>query len=162
MHRRPVAASHHSGGSEGTGQGQALRLSCTLGWTAHEGEGIGIGESGGNAATSSRRGSAAVKDVIYFNGQRYRPAFLRTNEPYARRGIVFAAHLQEIGAGTRPQCRSGSGANLDHYRSVPVASIDGVSPEIAIAALPRGNIYVRQGAVVPLASAPWVQGTIIN
>jgi hypothetical protein len=127
------------------------------GLPAQEGEGIviGTGESGGEAATRSR---SAVKDVIYFNGQRYRPAFLRTNEPYARRATAPAAHLQEIGAGTRPQCRSGSRADLDHYRSVPVASIDGVSPEIAIAALPRGNIYVRQGAVVPpaLAAAPWV------
>jgi hypothetical protein len=91
-------------------------------------------------------------------------AFLRTNEPYARRGTVSAAHLQKIGAGTRPQCRGGSRADLDHYRSVPEASIDGVSPEIAIAALPRRNIYVRQGAVVPpaLASVSWVQWTIIN
>jgi hypothetical protein len=114
-------------------------------------------------ATRSRRGNAAVKDVIYFDGQRYRPAFLRANDPYVRRGTVPAAHLQEIGAGTRPQCRSGSRADPAHYRSVPVASIDGVSPEIAIAALPRRNIYVRQGAVVPpaLASASWVQGTII-
>ena len=105
-----------------------------------------------------------MKDVIYFNGQRYRPAFLRANEPYARRGTVPAAHLQEIGAGTRPQCRSGSRADPDHYRSVPMASIDGVSPEIAIAALPWRNIYIRQGAVVPpaLASASWVQWPIIN
>jgi hypothetical protein len=136
------------------------------GLAAQEGEGIviGTGESGGNAATRSRRGRSAVKDVIYFNGQRYRPAFLRTSEPYARRASVPAAHLQEIGAGTRPQCRSGSRADLDHYRSVPVASIDGVSPEIAIAALPRGNIYVRQGAVVPpaLAAAPWMQWTIVT
>ena len=118
-----------------------------------------MGETGGNAASRSKRGSAAVKDVIYFNGQRYHPAFLLPHEPYDRRGTIPASHLREIGTGTRPQCRSGSRADMSHYGSVPVASIDGVSPEIAIAALPRGNVYVRQGAVVPpqLASATWVR-----
>jgi hypothetical protein len=93
----PVEASHHSGGSDrwrpatiqaevrSLGKGRhCVRLHTGL--AAQEGEGIviGTGESGGNAATGRRRGRSAVKDVIYFNGQRYRPAFLRTNEPYAR------------------------------------------------------------------------------
>ena len=116
--------------------------------------------SGGNAATRSRRGSSAVKDVIYFNGQRYRPAFLRTNEPYARRATVPAAHLQEIGAGTRPQCHSGSRADLDHYRSVPVASIDGVSPEIAIAALPPGEHLCPSGRSRPARAGVSALGSV--
>jgi hypothetical protein len=39
-----------------------------------------------------------------------------------------------------------------------VARIDGVSPSIAIAALPRGDVYVRAGAKISriLTTAPWI------
>jgi hypothetical protein len=57
--------------------------------------------------------------------------------------------------GERPRCRSGDrpGADLASSYPVLVASIEGVNPEIAIAVLPEGRVYVRQGADVPAALA---------
>jgi len=106
------------------------------------------------------QGRAAVKDVVFFGGQRYSSLVLPAPEPYGHRAILPAAQLQEIGMGTRPRCRSGDGAEADsaHYHPVPVAGIKGVSPEIAIAVLPEGRVYVRRGAEVPPALASALRG----
>jgi hypothetical protein len=115
-----------------------------------------------SAATSSRiRSVAARADVINFDGYRYRGTSLRTHPPYDRIGSIPSSHLQEIGTATRRpgRCTNQPSADSALPLSVRVASIDGVSPEIAIAALPRGNVYLREGAEVPriLTSAPWIQ-----
>jgi hypothetical protein len=106
------------------------------------------------------QGRAAVKDVVFFGGQRYSSLVLPAPEPYGHRAILPASQLHEIGMGTRPRCRSGDGAeaNSAHYHPVPVAGIEGVSPEIAIAALPEGKVYVRRGAEVPPALASALRG----
>lgn len=114
-----------------------------------------------SAAKSSRTGSAAARaDLISFNGHLYRGISLRTHPPYDRMGSIPASHLQEIGTAVRPG--GNYGAAVIPPRSVQVASIDGMSPEIAIAGLPRGNVYLREGAEVPrvLATAPWVEWTV--
>jgi hypothetical protein len=106
------------------------------------------------------QGRAAVKDVVHFGGQRYTGLTLPTPEPYARRCILPASQLHEIGMGTRPRCRSGdgTGAGSAHSDLVPVASIEGVSPETAIATMPEGMVYVRQGAEIPPALASALRG----
>ena len=125
---------------------------------------IAMEESDGNAATNRTArsgGAAARKAVIEFNGHRYLGTSLRTHPPFDRIGSIPASHLQDIGTATRPpgHCTNHSSTDSALPRSVQVASIDGVSPEIAIAALPRGDVYLREGAAVPriLTSAPWVQ-----
>lgn len=121
-------------------------------------------ESGRSSATSSTARSAAARaDMISFNGHRYRGTSLRTHPPFDRRGSIPASYLQEIGTATRPPGRCTNHSAADSAPPpVRVASIPGVSPEIAIAALPRGNVYLREGAAVPriLTSAPWVQWTM--
>lgn len=113
------------------------------------------------AASSRARRVAARADVVHFDGYRYRGTSLRTHPPYDRIGSIPASHLHEIGTATRRpgRCTNHPGTDSASPPSVRVASIDGVSPEIAIAALPRGNVYLREGAEVPriLTSAPWVQ-----
>jgi hypothetical protein len=107
------------------------------------------------------RSAAARADAITFDGHRYRGTSLRTHPPYDRIGSIPVSHLREIGTATRApgHCTNHASADSALPPSVPVASIEGVSPEIAIAALPRGNVYLREGAAVPriLTSAPWVQ-----
>jgi hypothetical protein len=114
-----------------------------------------------NRSAPQSGGVAAVADMIIFNGHRYRWISLETYPPYHRKGGIPASHLQEIGTATRlpGYPRDHSSADSASPPSVQVASIDGVSPEVAIAGLPRGNIYLREGAAVPpiLTSAPWVQ-----
>jgi hypothetical protein len=106
-------------------------------------------------------GAAARADVINFNGQKYHGTSLRTHPPFDRIGNIPASYLQEIGTAIRPpgRCTNHSAADSAPPPPVRVASILGVSLEIAIAALPRGNVYLREGAEVPriLMSAPWVQ-----
>lgn len=107
------------------------------------------------------RSAAARADVITFDGHRYRATSLRTHPPYDRIGSIPASHLREIGTATRStgHCAKQGSPDSALQDSVQVASIEGVSPEIAIAAVPRGNVYLREGATVPpvLAAAPWVQ-----
>jgi hypothetical protein len=102
-------------------------------------------------------GSAAVKDAVHFGGHHYYSVNLPGPEPYDRRSFLPVSQLREIGMGEQPRCRSGDGPGVGSASSspVPVASIEGVDPEIAIAVLPEGKVYVREGAAVPptLASA---------
>lgn len=123
-----------------------------VGWIVRE-KGIAMEESD----RGHIRSAAARADVITFDGHRYRGTSLRTHPPYDRIGSIPASRLREIGTATRA---SGRRANQPGAESlITVASIEGVSPEIAIAALPRGNVYVREGVTAPstLTSAPWVQ-----
>jgi hypothetical protein len=89
--------------------------------------------------------------MINFNGQAYRGTSLRTHPPYDRIGSIPASHLQDIGTATRPAGHRVSHSSTDSAgpRSVQVASIDGLSAEIVIAALPGGNVYLRAGAALP-------------
>jgi hypothetical protein len=110
-------------------------------------------ERGAMSITAS--GSAAVADVVYFGGQQYCSVNLPGSGPYDRRSFLPASQLREIGMGERPRCRSGEqpGAGSASSSPVPVASIEGVDPEIAIAILPEGKVYAREGATVPPALA---------
>jgi hypothetical protein len=103
----------------------------------------------------STSGGAAVKDVVDFGGQQYHSLTLPGPETYGRRSLLPASQLREIGIGAQPRCRSGDEAKTDSAPShdVPVASIEGVNPEIAIAVMPEGKVYIREGADVPPALA---------
>lgn len=107
------------------------------------------------------RSAAAIADVITFDGRRYRGVSLRTHPPFDRTGRVPPSHFQETGTAARPggRCANRSDADAGLSLSVQVASIEGVDPEIAVAAIPHGIVYLREGAVLPedLTSAPWIQ-----
>lgn len=123
---------------------------------------IAMEETGRTAPASSRARSAVARaDLIDFDGHRYRATSLRTHPPYDRIGSIPASHLKELGTATRPtgKCTNKSNSGSISPCLVEVASIDGVSPEIAIASLATGKAYLREGAAVPrvLTSAPWVQ-----
>lgn len=117
-------------------------------------------ESDRRSSTSKRTGGVAARaDVITFEGHRYRGVSLRTHPPFDRIGSVPISHLQEIGTATRKPGRDTNHSRVESATQVQVASIAGVSPEIAIAGIPRGNVYLREGSELPhiLTSAPWIQ-----
>lgn len=122
-------------------------------------------EPGSRSAASGRgRSVAARADLIIFNDFRYRGTSLRTHPPYDRMGRIPESRLREIGLAVRVRGRCARSPHGLAAESVPgdtvrVASIDGVSPDIAIAGLPLGNVYLREGATMPseLASASWTQ-----
>jgi hypothetical protein len=98
-------------------------------------------------------------DVVNFDGHTYLGTTLRTHPPYNQEGVIPMSHLHKIGVAVRPPCRDSNHPDDNPtLRSVQVAQIDEVSPKIAIAALPRGNVYLRRGAAVPpvLTSSHWV------
>ena len=112
--------------------------------------------------TGQRANHAKARaDAIYFDGHRYLGVSLRAHQPFDRVGSIPLSHLQRIGTATRrPGHRTKNAvAGSASPPLVEVASIDGVSPEIAIAGLPRGNVYLREGATIPstLTSAPWIR-----
>jgi hypothetical protein len=112
--------------------------------------------------TSKRANHAKARaDAIYFDGHRYLGVSLRTHPPFDRVGSIPESHLQRIGTATRKPGHRTKHAVTGSASPPPVevASIEGVSPEIAIAGVPRGNVYLREGATIPsaLTSAPWVQ-----
>jgi hypothetical protein len=65
--------------------------------------------------------------------------------------------MHEIGKGIFPPCND-TNHSRDVAQSVRVAQITGVDPEIAVAVLPYGSVFVRPGAGIPgaLRSAEWI------
>ena len=116
---------------------------CTAGGAA------GGGGDGGSAASCT----AALK----FLGQVYGGTSLRTHPPYNRVGRIPLSHMHEIGKGIFPPCNDTNHSH-DLAQSVRVARIDDVNPQIAVAILPYGSVFVRSGATIPraLTSAPWI------
>ena len=88
---------------------------------------------------------------------------LRTHPPYNRTGVIPISHLHKIGVAVRPPCidTNHPGAD-DTAAAVQVARIDEVSPAVAIAVLPGGEVYLHVGAKVPriLTTAHWVQWSL--
>jgi len=85
---------------------------------------------------------------------------LRNHPPYKGIGVIPKSHLRKIGVAILPPCidTNHPSAN-DTPAPVQVARIDGVSPKIAVAALPEGNVYLLAGARIPriLTTARWVR-----
>ena len=81
------------------------------------------------------------KAQLRFRGQLYHGSTLRTNPPYTWVARIPAEHMTEIGSGVMP---GGRCATIVPDRSVPVARIDGVDPETAIAVLPHGSVFVAE------------------
>ncbi|MGI9007099.1 MAG: DUF6281 family protein [Streptosporangiaceae bacterium] len=116
------------------------------------------GGSTGSGGTTGGSGSCAA--VLTFRHETYMGTSLRTHPPYNRLGIIPRAHRHDIGVAVLPACTdTNHPESQDTPVPVQVASIDGVSPTIAVAVLPRGNVYVAQGARVPgrLQKARWVR-----
>lgn len=112
----------------------------------------GPGSSGGSS------GAASCAAVLKFHGQVYVGTSLRTHPPFDRIGRIPVSHLHRIGVAVLPPCidTNHPGVN-DTAAAIQVARIDEVSPAVAIAGLPRGEVYLHAGARVPriLTTAPW-------
>lgn len=110
-------------------------------------------------SSSGARGAASCSAGLKFHGQMYGGISLRTHPPYDRVGRIPVSHLHRIGVAVLPPCidTNHPGVN-DTAATIQVARIDGVSPAVAIAGLPRGEVYLRAGARVPrtLTTAPWI------
>lgn len=66
---------------------------------------------------------------------------------------IPVAHLHRIGVAVGPPCIDTNQLGIDDTpAAVQVAQIDEVSPAIAIAALPRGDFYLRAGQRFPASS----------
>ena len=104
-------------------------------------------------------GAASCAAVLKFHGQVYVGTSLRARPPFDRIGRIPISHLHRIGVAVLPPCRDTNhpGVN-DTAAAIQVARIDGVSPAVAVAGLPRGEVYLHSGARVPriLTTAPWV------
>ena len=91
--------------------------------------------------------SASCAAILHFRGQTYYGSALRTHSPYTRTGRVPKAHMHVIGTGVLPACRD-TNHSTDQDRSVPVARIDGVDPDIAVAQYlahyPFGLVFVNK------------------
>lgn len=97
--------------------------------------------------------------MLEFHHQAYGGTSLRTRPPYNHYGVIPVAHLHKIGVAVQPPCIDTNQPGIDDTpAAVQVARIDGVSPSIAIAALPRGDVYLRAGAKIPriLTTALWI------
>jgi hypothetical protein len=130
---------------------------CATSGTSGDSTRIGGGYSGtdGSGGTSA----ASCVAMLKFGHQVYVGTSLRTHPPYNHYGVIPVAHLHRIGVAVRPPCIDTNQPGIDDTpAAVQVAQIDGVSPAIAIAALPRGEVYLRAGAKIPrvLTTAPWI------
>src|SRR5438552_19006272 len=98
--------------------------------------------SGGGSSVA-----ASCAAILRFHHQAFAGTSLRTHPPYNRIGVIPKVHLHQIGVAVQPPCLDTShSSGSDTPAPVQVARIDGVSPKIAIAALPRGNVYLHAGA----------------
>jgi len=96
---------------------------------------------------------------LKFHHQDYGGTSLRTHPPYNHYGVIPLSHLHRIGIAVLPPCIDTDHPGIDETpAAIQVARIDGVSPAIAIAALPRGGVYLHAGAKIPriLTTAPWI------
>jgi len=110
-------------------------------------------------STTGTGGAASCAAVVRFHDQVYVGTSLRTHPPYDRIGLIPPAHLHRIGIGDRPPCVDTNHPSVDDTpTAVQVGRIDEVSPAVAIAVLPGGDVYLRRGAAVPhvLTTARWV------
>lgn len=113
-------------------------------------------------AASTGNSSAACASLLTFHGQAYVGTTLNTHPPYDKEGLVPSSHLRKIGKATQPACHDTNVTGADNPGSQPqqveVARIDEVDPGVAIAILPRGNVYLKRGAALPgvLTTAPWI------
>lgn len=113
-------------------------------------------------ATAGNTGhsSAACVASLTFRGQTYTGTSLRTHPPYDEIGLVPLPHLHKIGTATLPACHdTNSTSTVDRPWQIEIARIDTIDPGIAIAEFPRGGVYVRHGATLPvtLTTAPWIR-----
>ena len=116
------------------------------------------GESTGSPGHAS--GAASCAAVLRFRDETYVGTSLRTSPPHNRLGTIPRSRLQDIGVAVEPACTDTNHPEpADTPVPVRVARIDGVSPAIAIAVLPRGNVYIAQGARIPgrLQNARWAR-----
>lgn len=116
---------------------------------------------GGTSDGGTKGGaSASCAAVLKFRHETYVGTNLSTRPPHNRLGLIPRSHLEVIGIAIEPACiDTNHPGPQDTQVPVKVARIDGVSPAIAIAALPRGNVYVARGARIPdrLIRARWVR-----
>jgi hypothetical protein len=116
------------------------------------------------AATSCDSGGGSVAAAscaatLRFHHQVFVGTSLRTHPPYNRIGVIPRSHLHKIGVALQPPCLDTNHPSGNNTQAlVQVARIDGVSPKLAIAALPRGDVYLHSGARIPhiLTTARWV------
>jgi hypothetical protein len=77
---------------------------------------------------------------------------LRIHPPHNRTGVIPKTHLRKIGIAVQPPCLDANHpSSNDTPATVQVARIVGVSPRIAVAALPEGNVYILRGARIPVS-----------
>ena len=135
--------------------GLALAVAgCAITGTSGDSNRIGNGHGGGGGTSA-----ASCVGMLEFRHQAYGSTSLRTHPPYNHYGVIPVAHLHRIGAAVQPPCIDTNHPGIDDTpAAVQVARIDGVSPAIAVAALPRGDVYLRAGAEIPriLTTAPWI------
>jgi hypothetical protein len=107
---------------------------------------IGCASGGGSGSAPSCAATLRLHHHLFIGTS------LRTHPP--------RSHLHQIGVAVQPPCLDTNhpGAN-DTPIPVQVARIEGVSPKIAVAALPTGNVYLLRGARIPriLRTARWVR-----
>lgn len=109
-------------------------------------------------SSGASSGSGSCVALMHFRGHVYEGATLRTHAPYTVIGEIPRSHLRALGRGLLPACNDTNGSQ-DTGQAVRVARISHVAPSVAVAVLPRGRVYVRQGEKVPrwLTRAPWIR-----
>lgn len=126
---------------------------------------LSAGNSGRPGPTSSRSSErdAGCAFVVDYNGSRYVGVTLQIRPPYDRLGTIPRSHRTEIGRGTVPPCNDTNSQTTASREAAIVDSIDGVSPDVAIALDSTGQVYLRRGATLPstLPSQPWIRWTTL-
>lgn len=119
---------------------------------------VAIGATSCAGGGGSSEASCAA--TLRFRHQTFVGTSLRTHPPYNRVGVIPKSHLRKIGVGILPPCLDTNHPSAnDTPAPVQVARISGVSPKIAVAALPEGDVYLLRGARIPriLITARWVR-----